>query len=63
MRLRTIALALSLASCVSGLAEAAKKPTVVKHNSAKVKVHKYNAKKAQRQAKKSMAKRRKGQTA
>lgn len=59
MRLRSIALALSLAFCATGLAEAAKKPAAVKHRAAKVKVHKYNAKKAQKQAKRNLAKHRK----
>ena len=56
MRLRSIALAVCLAFCATGLAEAAKKPHVVKHKVTRMKVRKYNAKKAQKQARKVVAK-------
>ena len=57
MRLRSIALALSLAFCATSLAEAAKKPPVVKHKSSKAKARKYKPSKAQKQAKRFLAKR------
>ncbi len=63
MRLRSIALALSLAFCATSLAEAAKKPAVVKHKSPNIKNHKMKAGKAQKQAKRFAAKRRKQQRA
>ena len=59
MRLRSIALALSLAFCATSLAEAAKKPAVVKHKSSKAKSRTVKPSKAQKQAKKFLAKRRK----
>ena len=59
MKIRNIALALALVFGVTGMAEAKKKPPVVKHKSSKVRTKKYNPKKANKQAAKALAKRRK----
>jgi hypothetical protein len=58
MMLRSAALALALSFGLTGLAEAAKKPVYTRHKAAKVKVHKYNVKKANRKAAKALAKQR-----
>ncbi len=59
MKIHNIALALALVFGVTGMAEAKKRPPVVKHKSSKVRTKKFNAKKANKQAAKALAKRRK----
>lgn len=59
MKLRGIALALALTFGLTGIAEAKKKPVYTLHKAGKTKVHKYNAKKANRAAAKQLAKQRK----
>lgn len=56
MILRSAALALTLTFACTGLAEA-KRPAAPKHKFVKAKVHKYNAKKANKSAAKALAKR------
>lgn len=58
MKLRSVALALALSFGLTGLAEAAKKPVYTRHKAPKAKVHKYNAKKANKAAAKQLAKQR-----
>jgi hypothetical protein len=57
MKVRSVALALALAFGLTGLAEAAKKP-VYTRKASKVKVRKYNVKKANKAAAKALAKQR-----
>ena len=60
MKLRSVAFALALTFGLTGLAEAAKKPVYRPASKAsKVRVHKFNAKKANKRAAKALAKRRK----
>lgn len=59
MKIRNIAVALALVFGVTGMAEAKKRPPAVKHKSSKLHAKKYNPKKANKQAAKALAKRRK----
>jgi hypothetical protein len=59
MKIRNIALALALVFGVTGMAEAKKRPPVIKHKSSKLRTKKFNAKKSNKQAAKALAKRRK----
>ena len=60
MKLRSVAIALALTFALTGLAEAKKKPVAANHKFTKGKVSKkYNAKKANKQAQKQLAKMRK----
>jgi hypothetical protein len=58
MKLRSVALALALSFGLTGLAQAKKKPVYTRHKASKVKVHKYNVKKANKAAAKQLAKQR-----
>jgi hypothetical protein len=64
MKFRSLAFALALTFGVTGLAEAKKKPVAANHKFTKGKVSKpYNAKKANKQAQKQLAKMRKKRAA
>jgi hypothetical protein len=58
MKLRSVALALALSFGLTGLAEAKKKPVYTRQKISKLKVHKYNVKKANKAAAKQLAKQR-----
>jgi hypothetical protein len=59
MKLRSVACTLALTFALTGLAEAKKTTRYVPPKTSKLKVHKYNPKKANKAARKALAKRRK----